>query len=261
MSKTDSFNSTVAARTRAALHILGSAELLAAYESHGGLATDLRAIADAGKLAEERSQNRSGAQAAGGAATTNVAEAYAALQKDYGAVMAVVQAVKLDLERAKAPKELVAAVGRILVNEAQQVVVKPGKPGKKEGKSGKASDPADAGNSGKEARRLHSAAREAQRAEIEKDAVALLALKGALPALAKRKVDKKRLDRLRDDARSLSGAFAKRDVKKGAAKEATTAIRDAVADQKQLWAACRRLLAALARENPSVAALLREATG
>jgi hypothetical protein len=100
---------------------------------------------------------------------------------------------------------------------------------------------------------------EALRAEIAKDARSLKGLSAIQPVLAKRKVDGPRLDKLLASAEALAGKLADRATTKGGGKQATSAVHDAVSAQKKVWAACYRLLAALGRENSSVAQLLAEA--
>jgi hypothetical protein len=159
MSKIVTFDSTIAARTRAAAQILGTPDLLASYEAKGGIPEDLQSIRDHGQTAEALSQAQSAAQAQGGAATLAVLGPFVALQKEYSAIMAAVQAVRHDLEKALAPVEVMTAVDKIIVNEAEvsirTVLDKDGKAKKKARKS---------------------ASQEALRAEIAKDARALLNL-------------------------------------------------------------------------------------
>lgn len=236
------FDTTVAARTRAADRILNTPDMLTAYEARGGLAGDLQAIRDAGRQAELLSQAQSAAQAAGGAATVAVLADFAALQREYTAVMAIVQAARRDLVKASAPAEIVKAVDRILINEAE-VLIKTATD--KDGKARKVA--------------VKRVSQEALRAEIAKDARALSALTEVHPTLAQRKVDKTRLDNLAAAADALSGKLADRAAAKGDRKQATSAMHDAVAEQKAAWGACYRLLAALGREDPRVAALLAEA--
>ena len=242
MSTIVTFDSTVAARTRAAVQILTVPALFAVYEAKGGTKEDLESIRDHGLKAEALSQAQSAAQADGGAATLAVLGPFVALQKEYSAIMAVVQAVHHDLEEAKAPVEVVSAVERILVNEAE-VSIKTvlGKDGKERKKA------------------IKSESQEALRAEIAKDARALLDLGAAHAALGKRKVDSARLSQLITAAESLSGKLAGRATAKGAQKSATTALHAAVSEQKQVWSACYRLLASVGHEDPRVAHLLREA--
>lgn len=250
MASITTFDSTVAARTRAADRILATADMLTAYEAKGGLAEDLQKISDAGHQAEVLSQAQSAAQAAGGGVTLTVLTAFAALQKEYSAVMAVVQAVRHDLEIAQAPADVIKAVDKILVNEAEVLIKtvtdKDGKP--VTGKDGKPKKVA-----------VKRVSQEALRAEIAKDARSLKELGAIQPALAKRKVDGPRLDKLLADAEALAGKLAERAVAKGGGKQTTSAVHDAVSAQKKVWAACYRLLAALGRENPGVAQLLSEA--
>lgn len=244
------YDTVVAARTRAADEILSTPDLLSAYEARGGLADDLRGIAGAGHRAEVLSQAQGSAQAAGEASTEELLTAFTALQKEYGAVMAVVQAARLDLIKAQAPADVVKAIEKILVNEAEvRVLPVKGEDGKPVvGKDGKVKKAA-----------VKSASQEALRAEIARDARGLLDLAGAHAALDKRKVDKARLTALRDAAEGLSGKLADRTSTKGGGKKATGSLHDAVTEQKQLWGACYRILAALGRADTRAAALLTEA--
>jgi hypothetical protein len=244
------FDSTVAARTRAADRILSTPDTLAAYEAKGGLAEDLQKISAAGHKAEVLSQAQSAAQAAGGAATLTVLTDFAALQKEYTAVMAVVQAARHDLESAQAPAEVIKAVDKILVNEAEVLIKtvtdKNGNP--VTGKDGKPKKVA-----------VKRVSQEALRAEIAKDARSLKELSAIHPVLSKRKVDGPRLDKLLASAEGLAGKLAERATAKGGQKQVTSTVHDAVSEQKKVWAACYRLLAALGREDPGVAQLLTEA--
>jgi len=241
MSKIVTFDSIVAARTRTAVQILSTPALLAAYEAKGGIPEDLESIRDHGQKAEALSQAQSAAQAKGGAATLYVLGNFVRLQKEYTAIMAVVQAARLDLAKASAPIETLSAVDRILVNEAEvtfTTVVEP------DGKSKKSA--------------VKRASQEALRAEIAKDGRALLDLSAIHPALTKRKVDAPRLSAMITAAESLSGKLAERATSKGAQKMATAAVHDAVSAQKQIWGACYRLLAAVGNEDARVAQLLAE---
>ncbi len=242
MSQITTFDSTVAARTRAATQILTTPALFAAYESRGGTHEDLESIRAHGQTAEALSQAQSAAQAQGGAATLAILVPFVAVQKEYSAVMAVVQAVLRDLEKANAPVEVTSAVAKILVNEAEVTI-----------KTALSSD----GTATKKA--VKSTSQEALRAEIVRDARALLDLASIHNALAKRKVDAPRLTQLIQAAESLSGKLAGRATAKGAQKAATTALREAVSEQKQVWSACYRLLAAVGHEDARVAQLLSEA--
>lgn len=247
------FNDRVAARTRTADQILKNKELLALYEDQGGLRSDLEEIRKHGLAAEALSQAKSGAKAAGGSATLAVLESFADLQKEYSAVMAVVQAVRKDLEDQGTGPEVQKAVDQILVNEAQ-VLLKPVAPKdlKKAGADGEA--PAKP-----KRRASRSLSQEALRAEIQKDATALLDLKGASAALTKRKVTPARLKKLQDAAKDLASALGERSAQKGAAKAATQAVRDAVSAQKRAWGACYRILAAVGQADERVQQLLAEA--
>lgn len=242
MAHSKSFNSVVAARTRAASQILSTPELLAGYQDIGGLPSDLKAICDAGLRAEAANLAQSTSKATSGAATVAVLASFAALQKEYAAIMGVVKAVQHDLERVGAPPDVVEALRHVLVNEAElAVIVETGEDGKKK----------------RTTRR--SASQESLRAEIEKDASALLALSGAQAALAARKVESARLTALQAAARELSGKLSDRTAKKGATKTTTADEIKAVTEQRASWGACYRLLAALGAKDARVAALLADA--
>jgi hypothetical protein len=243
MSSLITFDSTVAARTRAAAQILSTPDLFASYEAKGGTLEDLESIRNHGQTAESLSQAQSAAQAAGGAATLSVLSTFVTLQKEYVGVMGIVQAARRDLVKAGASIDTLSAVDRILVNEAEVAI--------------RTSVAAD----GKKIKKaVKKASQEALRAEIAKDARALLALTAIHPVLANRKVDAARLGAMVATAESLAGKLAERASAKGAQKSATSAMHDAVSEQKLVWAACYRLLAALGSENAGVAQLLTEAS-
>lgn len=205
MAGTNAFNSTVAARTRAANQILTTPELLAIYVAIGGLPSDLELIRDTGLRAEAANLAQSTSHATGNAATITLLAAFASLQKEYSAVMAVVKAVIHDFERTSGPADVIEGLRHILVNEAELAVqVETGEDGKKK----------------RTTRR--STTQEALRAEIEKDAGALLALTGAHAALRARKVDTPRMQALQNAARELSGKLSDRAAKKGAKQNATS---------------------------------------
>jgi hypothetical protein len=79
MSSLITFDSTVAARTRAAVQILSTPDLFASYEAQGGTREDLESIRNHGQTAESLSQAQSAARVAGGAATLYVLGNFAAL--------------------------------------------------------------------------------------------------------------------------------------------------------------------------------------
>ena len=234
------FDARVAARTRAAAEILKNKDLLAVYERFGGLKDDLDQIQKHGALAEKLSMARSGKRASGEGATLDVAAAFVDVQADYVAVMAVVQAVRYDLAAAAADAQVLSALDRILVNEAATVYREV-----KDGDKAKRRAQKDRGQ-------------EAIRAEIHKDAVALLALTAAAAALKKRGVTAARLEALRDAAQALSSKLSDRAQKKGASQQATAGIHEAVSAQKAIWASCSRILTAAAEEDSRIRQLLKE---
>lgn len=251
MGSISTFNSRVAARTRAAEHILVSPELLALYEDSGGLRGDLEEIRDLGRRAEVASQARSGVKADSGSATQAALDGFAALQRDYAAVMAVVQACQRDLAKQGAAAHTLGLLDGILRDQtAVRMRVE----------TIETIEAGETGEAGKTRRRaVRRRSHEAVRAEINRDVAQLLALKDVHDALGKRKVTLARLTKLRDDAAALSRQLGEKLSKRGAGKAATTAVRDAVREQKQAWGACYRILARVAQQDERVRQLLSEA--
>lgn len=241
MAKANSFGPVVAARTAAAAAIQSQRDLLAQYEAAGGLKDDLVAIQKLGHQAEAANLGQSVAAGTGKGATEGVLEAFDALRGEYVAVMAAVQAVLGDLTRGGADAALLSTLKQVLVNEVPVRVVEVG----------------DGDAKKKKARKVESL--EAVRAEIAKDAAALLAATGASAALAKRKVTAARLKALQADADALAGQVGEKTAKKGAAKAATAAEKAAVKAQSEVWAASYRILSAVGRRDARIAALLKEA--
>jgi hypothetical protein len=230
----ESFSPVVAARPRTARSILDTPALLAIYQEVGGLPSDLDAIVVAGTHAEAGALGQSQSKGAQQAATLDVNKSFIEVQREYVAVMSVVQAVLKDVAGDAAT---VAALKQILVNEAPVVITTTASGAKKSRKS---------------------TSHEALRAEIDRDASALLALQPAAAALAARKVDAARLTKLQADAHALSGKLAVSTTQKGAKKAATQATYQAVAEQKLAWQAAYRLLHLVGVRDARVAALLKE---
>jgi hypothetical protein len=231
-----SFNSNVSARTRAANFIRTDSHLLDRFLECGGLESDLVAIAEAGRQAEAANLAQSGRLGDGKAATVELSRRFAELQREYKRIMNAVRAVKLDLTLEGADAAVIGSLQQILIDETAVSVTLSERDGKR----------------ARDVKR--SSAQEAIRAEIHKDAAALLELAGAQEALASRKVTAERLTRLRDDAAALSGQLAVRVAKKAERKSATEAESAAVKRQVELWSATRRLLRAI--DDPRVDALL-----
>lgn len=248
------FNATVAARTSAARQILHSRELLSLFEYAGGLREDLAAIVHSGERAEALALARSEAQALGGATTAAVLSDFAALQKEYAAVMVIVPAARHTLARAGAAPEVLLALDKILQNDAEVMVRTTQGAGAAEAAGGEAGQ-----TKPKAKRRVPRRSQEAVRAEIARDAAALLHLTGAHHALAQRTVDTKRLKKLQGAAAALSGKLSDRVVDKASAKAATAALHQAVAEQKQHWSACYPLLKSVAKRDARIADLLHNA--
>ncbi|MDC3954065.1 hypothetical protein [Polyangium jinanense] len=231
----------VAARTRAAQCILTRPELLALFQSFGGLASDLERIRDAGLEVEAQELAKSTAAGGGVAATADVMLHFAEVQKEYVAVMGVVRLVRQDHEDA-GKTDIVAALQQIIKNEAR-VTVRTVQ--SEEGKTERVAS--------------RSTSTEALRAEILKDARALVGLPAVHEALAARKVPVERLKKLEADADALSEKLSDRATKKGATKTATAAKSDAVQRQAKWWGAAYRILAMVGEADAQVAELLREA--
>lgn len=242
MGASNAFNDIVAARTRTAEHILGNPELLKLYESNGGLAEDLERIRMAGRRAEAMHQAQSSAQAAAAAATQVINERLASLQQEHRKVIGIVQAVRHDLERANAEIELLHALDKVMKNDGQVIVRTVTS---KKGETLRKAAPART--------------QEALRAEIHKDASALMELTPAHPALAKRKVDVVRLQCLLETAVALSDDLAERAARKGTMQATTREEHAAVIAQKERWSAVYRLLSALGNRDERVKQLLLDA--
>lgn len=250
MADLETFNDIIEARTRTADFILRTADLLAKFIELGGLKSDLEEIVSHGNDAELLDQAQGSAQGKGGAGTIAVLQSFANLQTEYKKVMAVVIAVRRDLQKAGAAPEVLTEIVRILKDETA-VVLRTVEPTA-------GSDTAAAGGKPKRQARP-SKTQEAVRAEIHRDATALIALTAAHKALGARKVDLKRLKKLQLDAKALSGKLADRAAAKGAGKSATVALHDAVGAQKDIWSASYRILATLGRTDERVRALLAQA--
>jgi hypothetical protein len=243
MSRAKTFDFVVAARTRTAAEILRNPDLLAAVLRHGGRREDLEKIQMYGQHAEALHQERSGAKAVGKVATITVKSMFAALRREHRKVLAVVRAVLTDMHEAGAPAADVGPVEQILVDETavrRRLVV---------GKDGTIQRQA-----------VRSRTREAIRAEIQKDAGALLALTAIHPALAERKVDQARLTQLRDDAQALSGQLAEKVVRKADGVGATRSTRGAAAAQRRVWVSTFGILALAAEEDVRIRELLADTT-
>jgi hypothetical protein len=240
MADVKGFNSTVAARTRAAEQLLGKADLLAAFVELGGTAADLEPIRDAGREAEAFNQAQGAMQSNGKLATLSVLQSFADVQRDYVLLLAVLRAIRGRLLEAD-PKDADARrLEDIIANRAAVTVLE----GKDDGAPKKAS---------------RSKAQENVRAEIERDLVDLLGFQAVSSNLTARGWTASRLNKLLADARSFSGKLGDRAATKGASKEATKAEQLAVSRQSQAWAAAYPLLSTLGRMDARVRALLTEA--
>jgi len=147
--------------------------------------------------------------------------------------MAVLRVVRAELARGGAAAELVGQVDAILENEVEVAV----KAYEEEG--------------AKMRRTRRSESQEALRAEIAKDAGALVALTDIHPAPAERRVPPNRLEALRDEAEKLSGLLGTRASAKGAvllvsrqagARAAATAASGPVGSREAAGAGRERLV-------------------
>lgn len=247
MGAPQTFNSTVAARTRAAAEILQRAEYLAIYLQQGGRSEDLEKIVNLGQRAERQHQEQTQMQALGGAATETVQAQYQSMRSEYSKVMAVMPAVMTDLREAGAPADVVRAVRQILIDESERTLIPTADEGKPS--EGESAEPP-------RRRSVRSRSQEAVRAEIQKDMGLLIQLEAAHPALAERKVDLPRLEKVHNAARGLSGQLATRVARKGAAKGTTQSLRSIVAEQRREWGTIYRLLRLAAQADPRIAELL-----
>lgn len=235
------FNTTVSARTAAADYVLKHPPLLAAFQGHGGLKRDLQSIYQSGVDAGAADMEQSGRKAESKGATASAQGGFATLCGDYKPTMAVLQAVIADMREDGVDPALIKRAEQILKNEVAVHVSEP-----------------DAATGKRTTKR--SAGLEPMRAEIHKDATALVKFTAIHPRLNERKVTLARLKKLESDAAALRGAFAEKTAKKGSTKTATKAERDAVTRQKARWGSCYRLLLRTAKDSAELANLLAEAS-
>ena len=230
MGRGASFNSEVAGRTSAASKILNTAELLTQFEAVGGLKSDLEAIVAHGKEAEALNQSQGALTRDKSAAAARSQEAFAAVQREYAAVMNVVAALHAELTLA-GDKESVQRLKGIMASEAETAF------------SLKDVD----GAQKKKARRLVT--QEALRAEIVRDAQSLLDFTAIAPRLAARRVDAARLQALKISAEALTGKVEERVASAAERKAATAKEMAAVSAQSLHWSSVSRLLSAMARND------------
>lgn len=237
-----SFNENVSARTRAAQQILGTPDLKERFLDLGGLEGDLEVIVQTGLAAEALNHAQSDAKSSGKGATTEVLQAFEALQHEYSLVLGVARAVRGDLIAERAASTTIQRLEDIIKNEAQVTVT------------------IEEGIDGTQKRKVsRKVTQEALRAEIEKDASALAEFTEIAARLSARRCPRSRLETMRDTARGMAGKLGDRVVKKGAAKSATKEERDMVTAQRLKWGSVYRLLAALGTQDERVRGLLHEA--
>lgn len=246
MSKTG-YDSTVATRTRTAAQIQDTPDLLEKFIELGGLPRDLTMIQKEGLTAEAANLGQSQAKSGGVSATLDILALFAALQKEYKSVMGVVAAVKAEIARNGGASEQVTRLEGILTNEAQLTI------------QTTVEETDEDGAPVRKRKANRSASQEALRAEIAKDAGALLELTSVHEALSERRVTPERLTAMRTSAEKLAGLLAERSSAKGAGKTATQIEHEACARQRDVWGATYRILAALGRQDARVQSMLAEA--
>lgn len=233
-----SFSETVSARSRCASHILNTPATLQAFLDLGGLETDLTRIVEFGLTAERANSSQSQNLALAMSSTTDAQTAFAAVQYEYKLVMAVARASLEDLVESNAPIEVVEAMRRVLADEtAVHIRTVKGE-----------ADPAVR-------KALKKRSQEAIRAEIWKDANALLENSALAAAMAARRVAAERLTALRTAAGLLENRLSKTTLDKAARRAATAEEHTAVRNQAKRWGAVYGLLRRL--EDEAVRGLLK----
>ena len=235
------YNATVAARTQAASYIKSNPAVLAQFTGSGGLTEELDLIIQHGRAAELANLGQSMATGVQLGETQVLHMDFATLQRSYKGVMAIVRAIRSALMREAADPSIIAAVEQVLENETP-VHVKVVK--------------------GEDDKSIRSAmkrqSQEAIRAEIQKDATALLELTALTDRLAARGVTNERLTALRDSAIALIGQVDKSILSKAQRKEATAAESGAVRAQRQVWGGVYDILRRI--DDEALAAYLKTAT-
>jgi len=231
MGRGASFNSEVAGRTSAASKILNTAELLSQFEASGGLKADLEAIVTHGKEAEALNQSQGAATREKSVASAQTQEAFAAVQREYAAIMDVLTALRAELTNA-GEKDNLKRLNGIIASEVETTFT---------------TTDAGEGKTAKKARRVRT--QEAIRAEISRDAKSLLDFTAIASRLAARRVDAARLTALKRCADELAGKVADRIATAAERKEMTVKEQAAVAAQNLHWTSSRRLLSALAKRD------------
>ena len=240
------YNSTVAARTRAAAQILETPDLLAKFIEAGGLERDLTGIRDSGLEAEAAYIGRSAAKAEGKGATASVWRTFAEVQKEYKSIMRVVSTITAEAVRNEEPPELIAKLKGILANETEVSV-------------SVVEEKDEAGNIEVKRKVKKSDAQEAIRMEISKDSDSLLSFSDILPRLDERRVTGERLSTLKSRADALAGMLADRAATKGDGKTLTQTTYDAVSLQRDIWSGVYRILASVGQRDERMRSLLKDA--
>ncbi len=243
-----SYHLVAAARVRAATQIQETPDLLARYVDLGGLTSDLESIREVGHQIE--ALGTADSLAAEGDAARDAATALHALQREYSAVLAVLHAVRGDLQLKNASPDVVKRIDDVIANEvASPAAIAPA--------AGAA--PASAAK-GKAPALRRPVTKEGLRGEIEKDAAALLDFKEIHEALQNRKVPPARLEKLKKAAQALAGKLAEKTGKKPAVKTVSPVEQDLIARHRERWRSCSRLLVALGRKDERARMLVLEGT-
>ena len=245
MAAAKGYTPVVAARTRAAQQILSTPDLLAVFQARGGLKDDLDDIVSAGRDAEAFNQAQASTRSDGKQATREVLVEFADLQRDYVLLLGALRAILGKLRRADPDDPNVSRLEDIIANRASLTV-------------SEVSDLAE-GSTGPKRRATRSTSQEAVRAEIERDLTAVKGFSAIGASLTARTWTAQRIQTLLTKTSSLSGKLGDRVAKKGAVQAATTSERQAVARQNDSWGSAYGLLAAAARTDARIAALLRDA--
>lgn len=258
MSTPTSFNSTVAARTRAAKTIRDTPELLAIYEKRGGLKRDLDRVVAAGEQAEAANRVQGEAQAAGGDTVGSVRADFEALKLEHADIRSVLPVVRHELEAAGVASATLHGIDHVLADTREVGMSAAKAPQTLEAAGENAEAPAAPK---KHAHRKESD--EAVRAEVAKNAGELIDLckqdHAFAKALVERGVKLARLEALQRKADALTAGIATRDTGHATAQAATAAEHQATADQSRAWRACYPILHKAGHDDPRIPVLLHAA--
>lgn len=119
----DSFDGIVAARTRTAVQIRTSRDLMAGFTAVGGVEADLVAIETAGKEAETHNQAQGAAASDGKGATLEVYASFTALQREYVLLLAALRAIQGQRQSANANDPVAGKLADIIANRATVTII------------------------------------------------------------------------------------------------------------------------------------------